>query len=281
MTLMLFELKRNRLSLAVWTAAIALLLLVCLAIFPDMKGQVNELNAAFSSMGSFTEAFGMDQLNFGELMGFYGLECGNILGQLNFGELMGFYGLECGNILGIGGAFFAAYIGVNALAGEEKNRTAEYLLTHPVSRSRVVFEKLACVLCQILILNAVSMLTSLIAVRAIGESLQMKEFLLLHAAYLLLQAEIAAVCFAISAVLRKSGIGAGLGLAAILYFLNIIANLTEDAKWLKYITPFGYAEAADIITESSIDPAMAAVGACVTIAGIAAAFFIYERKDIY
>ena len=37
-----------------------------------------------------------------------------------------------------------------------------------------------------------------------------------------------------------------LGLAAVLYFLNIIANLTDQAKWLKYITPFGYAEAADI-----------------------------------
>lgn len=260
MTLMLFELKRNRLSLAIWTAAIALLLLVCLAIFPDMKGQVNELNTAFSSMGSFTEAFGMD--------------------QLNFGELMGFYGLECGNILGIGGAFFAAYIGVNALAGEEKNRTAEYLLTHPVSRSRVVFEKLACVLCQILILNAVSMLTSLIAVRAIGESLQMKEFLLLHAAYLLLQAEIAAVCFAVSAALRRSGIGAGLGLAAVLYFLNLIANISEDAEWLKYITPFGYAEAADIITNAEIAPVPAAIGCLVTAAGIAAAFIIYDQKDI-
>ena len=33
---------------------------------------------------------------------------------------MGFYGLECGNILGIGGAFFAAYIGVSSLACEEK-----------------------------------------------------------------------------------------------------------------------------------------------------------------
>ena len=261
MTLLKFELKRSRISLAVWTAAIASLLLICLIIFPDMKGQVNELNAAFSSMGSFTEAFGMD--------------------RLNFGELMGFYGLECGNILGIGGAFFAAYIGVSSLAGEEKNRTAEYLLTHPVSRTRIVAEKLLGIFCQILILNAVSMLGSIVVVQGIGEELQMKEFFLLHAAYLLLQAEIAAVCFAISAVLRKSGIGAGLGLAAILYFLNIIANLTEDAKWLKYITPFGYAEAADIITESSIDPAMAAVGACVTIAGIAAAFFIYERKDIY
>lgn len=261
MTLMLFELKRNRLSLAVWTAAIALLLLVCLAIFPDMKGQVNELNTAFSSMGSFTEAFGMD--------------------QLNFGELMRFYGLECGNILGIGGAFFAAYIGVNALAGEEKNRTAEYLLTHPVSRSRVVFEKLACVLCHILILNAVSMLTSLIAVRAIGESLQMKEFLLLHAAYLLLQAEIAAVCFAVSAALRRSGIGAGLGLAAVLYFLNLIANISEDAEWLKYITPFGYAEAADIITNAEIALLPAFIGCCVTAAAALAAFIIYNKKDIY
>lgn len=260
MTLMLFELKRSRISLAVWTAAIALLLLVCLVIFPDMKNQVNELNAAFSSMGSFTAAFGME--------------------QLNFGELMGFYGLECGNILGIGGGFFAAYIGVSALAGEEKNRTAEYLLTHPVSRSRIVFEKLFSVICQILILNAVCILTSIIVVRAIGESLQMKEFLLLHGAYLLLQTEIAAVCFAVSACLRKSGTGAGLGLTAILYFLNIIANITKGAQWLKYVTPFGYAEAADIITEAAIDPIPAAVGCCITAAGIAAAFFIYNRKDI-
>ena len=255
MTLMLFEMKRSRVSLAIWTAAIALLLVICLVIFPDMKSQVNELNAAFSSMGSFTEAFGMDRLNFGELMGFY-------------------------DILGIGGAFFAAYIGVTSLAGEEKNRTAEYLLTHPVSRSRIVSEKLLCIFCQILILNSVSILTSLIAVRAIGENLEMKEFFLLHAAYLLLQAEIAAVCFAISAALRRSGIGAGLGLAAILYFLNIIANITEDAEWLKYITPFGYAEAADIITNAEIDLLSAFIGCFVTAAAISAAFIIYNRKDI-
>lgn len=260
MTLMLFELKRNRISLIVWTAAIAFLLLVCLAIFPDMKSQVDELNAAFSSMGEFTAAFGMD--------------------RLNFGELMGFYGLECGNILGIGGAFFAAYIGVSALCTEEKNRTAEYLLTHPVSRSRIVSEKLLSVLCQILILNAVSILTSLTAVYAIGERLEMKEFLLLHAAYLLLQTEIAAICFAVSAFLRRSGIGAGLGLAAVLYFLNIIANITEDAKWLKYITPFGYAEAADIITEGTINLMAAAIGCCVTVAAITAAYIVYSRKDI-
>ena len=162
MTLLKFEMKRNRTSLAVWAAAIALLLMICLIIFPDMKDQVNELNTAFSSMGGFTEAFGMD--------------------QLNFGELMGFYGLECGNILGIGGSFFAAYIGITALADEEKNHTAEYLFTHPVSRSRIVFEKLLRILLQILILNAVCILTALIVTAAIGEKFQMNEFLRLHLA---------------------------------------------------------------------------------------------------
>lgn len=73
MTLLNFEMKRMRTSLIVWTAAIALLIMVCLIIFPDMEDQVDELNAAFSSMGGFTAAFGMDRLNFGELMGFYGL----------------------------------------------------------------------------------------------------------------------------------------------------------------------------------------------------------------
>lgn len=261
MTLLNFEMKRNRIALIVWTAAIALLIMVCLIIFPDMKGQVNELNAAFSSMGGFTEAFGMD--------------------QLNFGELMGFYGLECGNILGIGGAFFAAYLGVTALADEEKNHTAEYLLTHPVSRSRIVLEKLVRILLQIIILNAVSILTALAVTAAIGEEFQMKEFCLLHLAYLLLQIEIAAVCFCISSFLRRSGIGIGLGLAAILYFLNIIANITEDAEWLKYITPFGYVEAADIIHSAEIDPVLAAIGCAVTAVGIGIAFFQYCRKDIY
>ena len=261
MTLLNFEMKRMRTSLIVWTAAIALLIMVCLIIFPDMEDQVDELNAAFSSMGGFTAAFGMD--------------------RLNFGELMGFYGLECGNILGIGGAFFAAYIGLTALSDEEKNHTAEFLFSHPVSRRRIITEKLVRIMLQILILNAVCILTALASAAVIGEEFRIEEFLLLHLAYLLLQAETASICFCISAFLRKSGIGIGLGLAAILYFLNIIANITEAAQWLKYITPFGYAEAADIITNSRIDPVPAAIGGAVTLAGIAAAFFKYCSKDIY
>jgi ABC-2 type transport system permease protein len=48
--------------------------------------------------------------------------------KLNFGEFMGYFGIECGNVLGLGGALFAALAGISALAKEEKDRTAEFLL---------------------------------------------------------------------------------------------------------------------------------------------------------
>ena len=81
--------------------------------------------------------------------------------------------------------------------------------------------------------------------------------------------------------MRKGSTGAGLGIAAVMYFLNLIANITEAAEFLKYITPFGYCDGADIITDSSLDGIMLGIGAVICIAGIAAAYLKYTRKDIH
>ena len=172
----------------------------------------------FASMGSFTEAFGMD--------------------RLNFGTLIGFYAIECGNVLGLGGAFFASLIAVGALAKEEKDKTAEFLLSHPVSRVRIITEKLIAVIIQIVVMNGIILGLALLSRLAIGEELPMKEVLLMHLAYFLLQIELAGLCFGISAFVRRAGMGVGLGLAIMMYFLNLIANMTESAELLEYITPF-------------------------------------------
>lgn len=71
MVILLHELRQGRKSLIVWTGAIALMLVICMLMFPDMKKEVEQMNELFSNMGSFTAAFGMDQVNFGEVMGFY------------------------------------------------------------------------------------------------------------------------------------------------------------------------------------------------------------------
>lgn len=260
MTILKHELRRDRLSLTVWTASIGFLIAVCIFLFPEMKGEMDSVSTLFSSMGSFSAAFGMD--------------------KVSFGTLTGFYAVECGNILGLGGAFFAALCAVNTLAKEEKEHTAEFLLTHPVRRGRVVAEKLAAVLLQILVMNLCVYVLALLSVLLIGEPLPFKEFTLLHLAYLLLQIELAGICFGISAFLRRGGIGIGLGIAILLYFLNLISNLTENAEALRYITPFAYAEGTDIVTSLRLDVPLVLLSISVGILAAALGFIRYSRKDI-
>ena len=106
MTLVKHELRQGKTAFAIWTASISFLLVICVFMFPEMRGEMDAVGNMFASMGSFTAAFGMD--------------------RLNFGTLIGFYSIECGNILGLGGAFFASLICVSSLSKEEKDRTAEF-----------------------------------------------------------------------------------------------------------------------------------------------------------
>ena len=261
MTLVKHELRQGKTSLLIWTAAIGFLLAICIFLFPEMKGQMDSVSDMFSSMGSFTEAFGMD--------------------RLNFGTLIGFYAVECGNILGLGGAFYAALCAAGILSKEEKDKTAEFLLTHPVSRKRIMTEKLIAVLVQITAMNIMIYAISVGSIAVVGEAIPLKEISLLHLAYYLLQLELAGICFGISSFLRKGSAGVGLGIAAMMYFLNLIANIVDVAEFLKYITPFGYCEGADIVANGRLDGVMVAVGAVIGLGGIMAAYLKYTKKDIH
>lgn len=177
-------------------------------------------------------------------------------------------------------AFFAALCAISVLSKEEKEHTAEFLLTHPVSRVRVVTDKFLGVMLQILILNVVVYGLALVSIALIGEAVPWKEITLMHLAYWFVQVELAGICFGISAFLRHGSLGIGLGVAIVLYFLNIIANISDQAEFLKYITPFGYAEGTDIVTNASLDAPLIALGMAFAAVGIAAAYWKYTKKDI-
>lgn len=260
MTVFKHELRQGRSALIIWTAAISFMLGICIVIYPEMSTQMGDISAMFADMGSFSQAFGMD--------------------RINFGEFLGFFGVECGNVLGLGGAFFAALLGISALAKEEKEHTAEFLLTHPVSRTRIITEKLCAVIAQIVILNLAVIAVTALSVLIIGEEADIKTFALLFLSFFLMQLEVAAVTFGISAFLRRGSLGIGLGLAAVFYFMNIVANLIDETKFLKYITPFGYTESADIIADGALNGGYLAVGMALAAIGVILAFWKYGRKDI-
>ena len=97
MTIVKHELRLGRVAFWIWSGVLAFLLAVCVFLYPQMKGEMEQMGDIFASMGSFTDAFGMD--------------------KLNFGTLIGYYAIECSNTLGLGGAFFAALTAAAALCG--------------------------------------------------------------------------------------------------------------------------------------------------------------------
>lgn len=260
MVILKHELKQNKSAFIIWTAAIGFFILACIFLYPEMKNEMDEATKVFSKMGNFSAAFGMD--------------------RLNFGTLIGFYTIECGNILGIGGAFFAAIMGITALMKEEKERTAEFLYTHPISRKRIITEKLLAVILIIIFMNIIIFLLAVISIAAIHEDILWKEMLLYHGALFMMQLEIAGICFGISAFISRSGIGIGIGVTAGFYFLNLITNISDKVDFLKYITPYGYTDGADIVNDKSIDIPCLIIGLIFMVIGIIAAYLKYMKKDL-
>ena len=260
LTLLMHEIKRNKVSLIVWSAVLAFMLGVCIMIYPEMQTQMGDLSQMFADMGAFSDAFGMD--------------------QLNFGEFMGYFGVECGNTLGIGGALLGAIIGIGALAKEERDKTAEILLTMPVSRVRIVTEKLLFSVIHILIVNVAVFAVCMLGTLAISVDANYGQMTLILISYLFMQLEIMAITFGISAFLKRGGLGIGIGIGFGLYFMSILANLTDELEFLKYLTPFGFADSGHIISEGGLEPISLTVGIIFSVAGIALAYYQYNKKDI-
>lgn len=248
MTILKKELRAGAVSFLLWSAVVGGLMSMCVAMYPSMSGSMEDLSAMFANMGGFSAAFGLD--------------------KLGFGTIMGFYGTECGNILGLGGAFYAALTAMGLLAGEEGGHTAEFLLTHPVSRVRAAAEKLAALAVLVLALNAVCLACGAASILAVGETAAWGDLLRYHAALLGMQLEIGGVCF-----------GLAMGLAAVMYFLGLVINLDQGMAWLRFVTPYYYADAARIYAGEALAGPLAA-GCLLGAAGAAWGLWRYGRKDI-
>lgn len=259
MTVFRKELRSNIVSFLVWTVVVGGLMAVCVAIYPSMAESMEDMSTLFAGMGDFSAAFGLD--------------------KLQFGSIMGFYGTECGNILGLGGAFYAALTAMGLLAGEEGGHTAEFLLTHPVSRLRVAAEKLAALAVLVIGLNLVCFACGAGGILAIGEDAEWSGLLRYHGALLLMQLQIGGLCFGASSLLRRGGLGLAMGMAALLYFAGLLLNLDQGLDWLRFVTPYYYADAARLFAEE-VQAAPVLTGCALGALGMGFGLWWYTRKDI-
>ena len=260
MVLFKHEFKMNLKSLFIWSSSVGGMVFIMLLVFPSMKGELDGMSDMYANLGAFSSMFNME--------------------TLQMGTIMGFYGIEAGAMIALGGSMFAAILGAGILAKEEANHTSEYLYVTPNRRTFFITQKLLAMGALILAFNILCLLWSLVGMRIIGEDVEWDKFLLFHAAQLIMHLEIGAICFAISAFMRKLNVGLGIGISLLLYFLHLIGNITDSVEKVHYITPFYYSDAATVFKDVSIPIIHLLIGIVIIIASITTAYLKYTRKDL-
>lgn len=247
-------------TLLIWTICVAGLDFFMILMYPSLQETMKELASAYQSMGSLGTAFGID--------------------RLDLAEPMGFYGTYVGMILALGGAMFAAILGTGVLSKEEGGHTAEYLFTLPYSRVNIVAKKMIAILSILVVFEGINILLGILGLQIIDVSYSMKDLLFVHLGQIVMHIEIAAIGIFISACTKKVNIGAGLGIALLMYFLDMMSRVLEQIENCKYITPYYYANAADILTTGKIDVGLMTIGIIITILCLVSSVVVYNSRDL-
>ncbi|NBD25569.1 ABC transporter permease subunit [Paenibacillus glycinis] len=258
------EFKRNLRGLIIWSIIIAGIIFLYLGIFPSMAKQQQDMDNLMNAVPEgMQKAFGMDRLSLGTLLGFYGIEIHLMTTLL--------------------GSIYAALLASGIVAKEQNEKTAEFLLALPVSRPTIIVHKWLAAMANVLLFNAVIVAASFAGFQlAHGEDLSYKAFFLLELAVLMMHLTFAGIAFLFSAVARRtrSIVSMSLGTVFIMYFLSVAAGLSDRLSWLKYVTPFKYADSAQIITERSFHPLYAGIMAIAIAGCFLASYWYYNKKDI-
>ena len=254
------EMKLHVKTLLIWFACIGTMGFACILLFSSIQGEMEEVAKGFASMGGFSEAFGMN--------------------QLGFDTLTGFYAIEVGTMHGLGGAMFAAIISTSMLSKEEDGHTSEFLFTLPITRWKVVTSKWFAIITNIILFNLLCIAFYVLGFVILGEGISVREFLSYHLMQVLMQIEIASICYVISGISKKNKLGIGLGIVLLLYAYDLMARVIPALADYKFISPFSYANASDILSTGEISVVATTLGVIVLLVCLCIAFISFTKRDL-
>ncbi len=205
------------------------------------------------------------------------------IGQVNLQAALGFFSVLM-LYLYIMAAIHASLLGAGVLTEEELDRTAEFLYAKPVSRVRVVTEKLLAALTNVLVLFIITTVTSIAVVQSLNKGPSAnKGILLLMVGLLFAQLIFMSLGLAAAAVFKRPKLAApavtGYLLAA--YFMSVWLDATDKYQWLRYFTPFKYFDATKIANTVKIELLFVPLSAAIVTAFIGLTYYFYRTRDLY
>lgn len=174
----------------------------------------------------------------------------------------------------------AAVIGAGAIAGEDSRGTLALLVSLPISRQHLVFEKAAAIVLAVMIVASACAAGIFLGSLWGGLGLSFRNVLAANLHLALLGIFFGCVALAVGAA---SSYGRALGATALIavaaYLGNWLLGLEPASKDFAAISPWHYAVAGDPLL-NGFDPAHLAVLVLLSVLAVAAALWLFERREI-
>lgn len=262
MNMFLHELRTYRKSTIIWTCSIAGFAIFMLSIFPTYSSNALELkNLLEGYPEKIRMAMGISIDNISTILGFYSFIFGYIL--------------LCGSIQ-------AMNIGTSIFSKEIREKTADFLLTKPVSRIKIMTVKLLVILTSLIFTNCIYLIAvSIMASMISKESYNFKMFFMISVTMFFVQLMFMSLGVIISVIVAKikSVISVSLGTVFTFFIIGMLNSATNDEK-LRYLSPFNYFNTTYIIKNSSYESSFVVVAIVFVIAAIVSSYLIYSKKEI-
>lgn len=263
MNIFIRELRANFRSLLIWCGIVSLLIFMAVSKFSAFAGDPETLKMLDSMPPALLDALSMRAFNLTTLSGFYGV-------------MFIYFGLMA--------AIAAAMWGSDIISKEERDKTVEFSLVLPVSRSRVITAKALAALVNCIVFVLVTWAVSIALVRSYNPDQAFYDYLALEMQAMFAIALIfLAIGLLLGCAMKQYKRAASVAVAIILtaYFVSIVTVLNEKLDFLKYFTPFKYYDAGELFRSGRMDSTYLMISAVIIVVCIAAAYWTYNRRDLY
>jgi ABC-2 type transport system permease protein len=259
----LHEFRARFKSMLIWSLAIAVLIIFFFSLYPVFSDQATLMNEFLEKYPpQLRAAFGLDKIDLSTVLGFYAFLF--VFVQLCLAIQAGNYGFGLVSI-------------------EESELTADFLLSKPVSRTRVLTSKLLATFTSLFITDLVVWVCTIISLSLFSEGREYSQgtLFLLFFSTVILQLVFLGIGLFISLLVRRvrSVTPYGLGLAFGTYILNGFSGIFGDIK-LELITPFRHLDPTNIVKQASYNTPLVVLDVVVILVTIIASYWLYTRRDI-
>ncbi len=136
-----------------------------------------------------------------------------------------------------------------AIGREEDSGTLELLLASPISRSKIIWQKLAAIKTTLFIVAFSAFLGVVLGKALFVFDVNLKNVALASLSVFLLGMVYAMASLAAQGLTGKTSVGSGIGagLLVLTYAANIVSKLVDNLEGLRYFSPFYYLDVSGVL----------------------------------